>query len=191
MNGTTMLKFSLEGRRFVLRYLRPADVEKYLIFFNELSEQTIRCRFGYLLARLTESAAMQRTNGNTDSEKAVAIFDPDQSRIIAIGRCYLDCQTGDSEIALVVSETMRGLGLGRILLNQLVQVARDEKSERINAYIATHNAPVIQLLQSAGFVFQAAIDGDDLRLVLKINPSISTERAMHGSHPTRILNHAP
>ena len=189
-NGTTMLKFSLEGRRFVLRYLRPADVEKYLIFFNELSEQTIRCRFGYLLASLTESAAKQRTNVNTDNEKAVAIFDPDQDRIIAIGRCYLDFQTLDSEIALVVSETMRGFGLGRILLNQLVQIAREEKSKTISAFIATHNTPVIQLLQSTGFMFQAAIDGDDSRLVLKILPSISTERAIHPIHPTMMLNHA-
>ena len=165
-----MLKFSLEKHEFILRHLSQTDTEKYLVFFNELSEESIRCRFGYLLSELTESAAKQRTNGNTESEKAVAIFDGHQNRIVAIGRCYLDDKTADAEIALIVSETMRRLGLGRFLLDQLIKIAQEEKSRSISAFLATKNAPIIKLLQSAGFLLESTRHGDDLKLVLKISP---------------------
>ena len=129
--------------------------------------------------RTDKISSQTRTNGNTESEKAVAIFDGHQNRIVAIGRCYLDDKTADAEIALVVSETMRRLGLGRFLLDQLIKIAQEEKSRSISAFLATKNAPVIKLLQSAGFVMQPANHGDDLRLVLKISPEGSTT-----THPT-------
>ena len=162
-----MLKFLLNGEKFVLRSLREADVEKYLIFFNELNEESIRCRFGYLISKLTESAAKQRMDGKTENEEAIAIFDGSQDRIFAIGRCYLDNKTMDAEIALVVSESMRRLGLGRVLLDQLINIAREGRSRSVSAFLATKNAPVVKLLQSAGFVLQSADDGGDLKLVLK------------------------
>ncbi len=174
-----MQKFSLKGREFILLDLRLADVDKYMIFFNELSEESVRCRFGHLLAKLTKSAAEQRTRGDAESEKAVAVFDGQQDRIVAIGRCSLDAKAEDAEVALVVSETMRRLGLGRFLLHQLIRIAQNENSRSISAFIATKNAPVIKLLQSAGFVMQPANHGDDLRLVLKISPEGLTR-----THPT-------
>ena len=118
-------EFSLKEQRFVLRSLGQADVDKYLVFFNALSEESIRCRFGHLLASLSASAAKQRTNGNTEGEKTVAIFDQPQERIIAVGRCYLDGKTREAEIALVVADAMRRLGLARFLLRQLIQFAQD------------------------------------------------------------------
>lgn len=125
--------------------------------------------------RTDKISSQTRTNGNTESEKAVAIFDGHQNRIVAIGRCYLDAKTADAEIALVVSETMRRLGLGRFLLDQLIKIAQEEKSRSISAFLATKNAPIIKLLQSAGFVMQPANHGDDLRLVLKISPEHPNE----------------
>lgn len=181
-NKTTMLEFSLKGHRFVLRHLREADSEKYLAFFNALNEESIRCRFGYLLSELTEAAAKRRTAGKTEGERALAIFDGPQERIVAVGRCYLDGGTADAEIALVVSEPMRRLGLGRFLLDQLIGIARDEKSESVSAFLATKNAPVVKLLRSAGFAPGSANLGDDLKLVLTISPQ-GPDRTDHASQP--------
>lgn len=161
-----MTQLSLEGQSFILRPLVQDDAAKYQAFFNDLSEESVRCRFGHLLAKLTEVEAARRTDGNTDGETALAILDEQQQRIVAIGRCYLDGYGAQAEVALVVAESLRRLGLGRVLLHQLIQVARSEGSRSISAYIATQNAPVLRLLQSTGFVLQPAKSGDDLKLVL-------------------------
>lgn len=165
-----MLKLSSAGREFVLRHLSQADVREYLIFFNALSEESIRCRFGHLLAKLNESAAQQWTNGNAEHEKAVAIFDASQERIVAVGRCYLGGKMEETEIALVVAEDLRRLGIGRWLLQQLIGIARHANSRTVSAFIATKNAPMVNLLRSVGFVVRSANQGEDLKLTLEISP---------------------
>lgn len=164
-----MLKFSLEGRPFVLRSLVQTDVDKYRLFFNELSEESIRCRFGHLLAKLTGDEAAQRTKRTSEGEMALVILDGQQDQIVAVGRCYSDRPTAKAEIALVVSESMRRLGLGRFLLAQLIQIARDEKTRLIEAFISTQNTPILRLLQSAGFLLQPVKNGDDQKLVLDVS----------------------
>jgi RimJ/RimL family protein N-acetyltransferase len=163
-----MLSFSLKGHDLVMRELQRDDVDKCLEFFNSLSEESIRCRFGHLLAKLTRSTAKQRTATGED-EKAIAIFDHQQTRIVAIGRCYFGPQANTSEIALVVSESHRRCGLGRFILDQLIRIARDRSSGSIHAFIATQNAPVIKLLKSAGFLARSATDENDVELVLPSN----------------------
>ena len=181
----------MEGHRFILRHLRQADAEKYQVFFNELDEESVRCRFGYLISKLTEAAARQRTVGNAENEKSLAVFDDHQDQIIAVGRCCLDDKTADAEIALVVSEPMRGLGIGRFLLDQLVEIAIEEKSKSVSAFLATKNAPVIKLLHSAGFTLDSAHDGDDLKLVLKISTQDLSPRTQRANVARSALLHQP
>lgn len=164
-----MLKFTLKGYEFILRDLARADSEKYLIFFNGLSDESIRCRFGHVIAKLTEPEAKKRTQSSLENDRALAIFDAECSQIVAIGRCYFDTQTKDSEVALVVSEEVRRLGLGRLLLQHLIKIAINESSSSIHAYITTRNAPVVALLRSVGFVGQSVDENGDLQLTLKVS----------------------
>lgn len=81
---------------------------------------------------------------------------------------FFEAQTKDSEIALVVSEKVRRLGLGRVLLKQLIQLAKDGASKTVRAYVATRNAPVITLLRSEGFDGQAVDAAGDLELTFDL-----------------------
>ncbi len=164
-----MLKITLKEHEFILRALAQSDSEKYLIFFNGLSDNSIRCRFGHLIAKLTVPEAEKRTDSKLESEMALAIFDAECSKILAIGRCYFDTQTKDSEVALVVSEEVRRLGLGRLLLQHLIQIAINGNSRSIHAYVATRNAPVVALFRSVGFAGQSVDDNGDLQLTLKVS----------------------
>ena len=167
-----MLKFTLNGYEFILRTLARADSEKYLIFFNGLSDDSIRCRFGHLITKLTEPEAEKRTDINSENEKALAIFDAEYSQILAVGRCYFYTKTKDSEVALVVSEGVRRLGLGRFLLQHLIQIAINRNSRSVHAYVATRNAPVVALLRSVGFAGQSVDENGDLRLTLNFSSEL-------------------
>lgn len=164
-----MLKITLKDREFILRTLAQTDSEKYLIFFNGLGDESIRCRFGHLIAKLTGPEAEKRTDGNLENERALAVFDAACIKILAIGRCYFDTQTRDAEVALVVSEEVRRLGLGRLLLQHLIQTAKNGNSRAIHAYIATRNAPVVALFRSMGFAGQSVDDNGDLCLTLNVS----------------------
>ncbi|MGC3989421.1 MAG: GNAT family N-acetyltransferase [Chthoniobacteraceae bacterium] len=184
-----MLKtISCHDQKFELRFLEPADVEAYVAFFNGLNQESIRCRFGHLIANLTPSTARPRTEGNTAEAKAIAIFADHQDRIVAIGRCFLDATVAEAEVAIVVAESMRRLGLGRILLHELLAIAEREGSKTVSAYIATENAPVIKLLQSVGFKAEPANDDEDLKLILHLHsPKIAAglRRSDHEFRPAQ------
>ncbi len=162
-----MLNFSLQGCEFYLRDLCKKDADKYLRFFNGLSVDDMRCRFGHQLAKLTMASAEQRVGATRDCERALAVFDQRDDEIVAIGRCFFD--TEDSEVAVVVADSARRLGLGRFVLDQLIEIARDNGCRTVNAFIGTENAPVIKLLQLMGFVEQPRESGEDLQLTLSLS----------------------
>lgn len=167
-----MLNFTLKNQDFMLRELHREDSEMYVKFFNNLNNESLRCRFGHLLAKLTMTEAAVRTDHTLQNESALAIFDAQQEQILGIGRCYLDPDNNASEVALVVSEDMRGMGLGRYLLQHLIQTAKESGSTLIHAYVATRNAPVMTLLQSCGFVKQASTPSnteEDIQLTLTLS----------------------
>lgn len=174
-----MMRFTLKNHDFIIRDLLPEDVDEYLKFFNSLSEKSIRCRFGHLLAKLTQDAAVQRATTDAD-ERALAIFDGQQSSIAAIGRCYFDPQAHTAEIAMVVAESHRRMGLGRFILDRLIRVASDKDSRSVHAFIATENAPVKHLLRSAGFIAQSGTDSSDVEFVLHSIAKYKTEQCVAG-----------
>lgn len=158
----------LKGRAFRLRDLVAGDRDRYQIFFNALSEESIRCRFGHLIAKLTLAGAAERTQLDAQAEKAIVAVDKSTGDFVAIGRCCLDRSRGEAEISLVVAENMRNLGLGRAILGELVARAHHEGSHCINAYIATKNAPILSLLRERGFTIVADALSEETKLSLKV-----------------------
>ena len=173
-NEILMLRFSLQGCEFVLRDLCKEDADKYLTFFNGLSVEAIRCRFGHQLAKLTLATAEQRVSASGEGERALAVFDKGEEQILAIGRCFYESE--DSEIAVVVADSARRLGVGGFVLHQLIQVAEENGCRSVHAYIGTENAPVIKMLRAAGFVAQRREPGEDLQLTLSLEGSKDVRR---------------
>lgn len=163
-----MIGFTLKGQDFAMRDLRVADAGKYTELFNGLSEESICCRFGNQLAKLSTKDAEQRIL-KVHNERAIAVFDASHSKIVAVARCCLVPATDESEEAIVVAEPNRRSGLARFLLEQLIAEARKFRCKSVSAYIATRNAPVIKLLISAGFHIVPHPDNDDLKLTLQLN----------------------
>ena len=71
--------------------------------------------------------------------------------ILAVGRLSKLHMTPEAEFALVVSDAWHRQGFGEELLRRLVQVARDEKLQRITATILGENAGMQQVARNAGF----------------------------------------
>lgn len=158
-------RFSIGKQHFVMRQLTAHDAEVYLTFFNRLDPPTIRCRYGHMVSQLTLDAARQIASLDPTWEPAIAIFSEDQSRIVALGRFHADQVKRSAEIAAVVDSSMRRLGLGRIVLECLIEQAEQRHLAQLHAYVVTKNAPVQKLLRTLGFDMEsperATLDEDD------------------------------
>jgi ribosomal protein S18 acetylase RimI-like enzyme len=54
---------------------------------------------------------------------------------------------------LIVNENYRKLGIGRALMNQVIQVAKTEKVERMSWEVLDWNEPAIKFYESLGTIF--------------------------------------
>jgi len=151
MSTTCEKRFSVREQTFVMRQLTPRDAEVYLKFFNRLDPPTIRCRYGHMVSQLTLDTARQIASLDPTWEPALAIFLEDESRIVALGRFHANPSTLSAEMAVVVDTSMRRLGLGRVLMESLIQQAEQRGLAQLHAYVVTQNAPVQKLLQTLGF----------------------------------------
>ena len=155
------MEIESEGQKFTFRQLNPDDAASYLEFFNGLDEETIRCRFGYMIAALALESAKRIASMDPVWRPALAAFTGNESRIVAVGRFNTDDNRESAEVAVVVDSGFRRLGLARLLMNQLIELAHARQIMTLHAYVASKRIPVYRMLQSCGFEITSD-PGDDL-----------------------------
>ena len=74
--------------------------------------------------------------------------------IIAVGRLTRTHGTKDAEVAVLVTDQYQHGVLGAELLARLIQIARDEKVDRIVATILLENMAMRALVSRCGFQIQ-------------------------------------
>jgi GNAT superfamily N-acetyltransferase len=71
---------------------------------------------------------------------------------------YVPIGGGTAELALTVADGYQGAGLGHLLLEALVQRAREDGLRRLRAIVLLDNKPMLRLLQHYGWVLADATE---------------------------------
>lgn len=122
-----------------------------MAFFRSHSEETIYQRYGHW-SQMTEAKAARLVGVDQSRDAALGVFEASggEQRLIAIGRYCLEPNGRSAEMAFVVHEERRRLGLATILLRALIVIARERKLDRLVAQVQHDNAPMLALLRAAG-----------------------------------------
>jgi GNAT superfamily N-acetyltransferase len=118
--------------------------------FAGLSERSRRLRFLGSKPRLLESDLTHLVDVGRSGREAVAAIDQDTGRTVGIARFVRDESGPEAEIAFAVVDEWQGNGLGRRLLAELRELARDQGVLRFRALIAHGNAPAFSLVRGVG-----------------------------------------
>jgi len=106
---------------------------------------------------------------------AVADSAPD-APIVAVGRFHTDA-LDRAEMALLVEDAYQHVGLGRLLLNRLVDEAADRGLRVLDGHVLYDNQPMLQLLRSSGSPIEVRWDGGDVvRVALEVGRATSRPR---------------
>jgi GNAT superfamily N-acetyltransferase len=140
----------------VLRWLRPHDVGRLLTFFGSHTPETIRSRYGYLFTRLSSDRAAHLVGVDQSVDAALGVFEANEpGHLVAIGR-YCRAEDGTSaELAFVVREDRRGLGIATALLHALIAIARERGLLRLTAQVQCDNGTMLGVFRHAGATFTA------------------------------------
>jgi len=114
-----------------------------------------------MIAALALESAKRIASMDPVWRPALAAFTRNESRIVAVGRFNTDDNKESAEVAVVVDSGFRRLGLARLLMNQLIELAHGRQIMTLHAYVASKRIPVYRMLQSCGFEITSD-PGDDL-----------------------------
>jgi acetyltransferase len=166
-----------DGREAIVRPIRPEDEALILALHAGLSEQTIRMRFFSMVKTLSRESLIRLCHLDYDREMALAavLHENGEPRLLGVSRYYLHPETGRAEFALVVSDAYQRQGLGRHLMQRLIDIARKRGVGRLVGQVLAENAPMLHLMRSLGFSPPVPVEDHVVRVELVLDDA-STKR---------------
>ncbi len=145
------------GKTLSVRPIKPEDEPMAVTFHQSLSEQTVKLRYMYnypLEKRITHERLAALTFVDYDRQVALVAIDHsgEEDRMVAVARLkYLSGTKEVGEFGVLVSDEYQGQGLGSYLLEQLLEIGKQEGVERVFGKLLIKNSRSVEFLHSFGF----------------------------------------
>jgi acetyltransferase len=144
----------------VIRRLTRQDAGLVQEFVRRLSPRSRRERY-FSAIRELPPRELERTTGRSDPcDASLAAFDG--SGLVALAEC------AGGEIALVVADALQGFGLGRELMQRLLDHARGAKLTVLHGLVRDGNRAMLRLAASFGFRAERSADPELVRMELAL-----------------------
>ncbi len=162
---------SFKGREFVFRPLHPSDTRALQDFFYSHTEETVSMRYGHVKDKLNNEAAYKLTSVNQRVDAAFALFEERGHReeICAVGRFYQDPSGDSAEVAFIVGEKVRRMGMSRFLLGELASLAKQRGIKTFWASVLKRNKPMAALFMKYGAEKESHLGEDSDDFTMDIN----------------------
>ena len=136
-----------------LRPLRPDDADIEFEFVSGLSPETRQNRLLGGARAITREyiEELTRVDFSRDMALAATVMIGDKETLIGVARYVRDKDNGGAEFAIVVADAWQGRGIGRRLLEELIDAARSHGLKRLYGDILALNQPMLKLLRKLGF----------------------------------------
>ena len=150
-----------------LRPIRPEDAELEQAFVQNLSAETRYFRFMDTLRELTPQMLVRFTQIDYDREMAFVATVAEAGRETEVGVArYITNPDGEScEFALVIADGWQRKGLGRRMMEQLIEVARARGLRSMVGHVLGENRGMLALCQKLGFVVADSAEGPMVKRV--------------------------
>ena len=163
------------GARLLVRPIRPADADALVALHARLSADTIYRRYFGARPHLAPADVDRFTR--VDGRARFALVAMRGSDLVAVAR--YEGRPGDlsAELAVVVDDALQHQGVGRRLLERLLDVAREAGLGELAADGLAGNAALLSLLRTLDLPRRTESDGDTVTVYVDLSgPEPPTER---------------
>jgi len=151
-------RWNMKDTEVVIRPIRPEDEPLMVEFHGTLSESSVYLRFFHMQkldARVAHERLLRKCFVDYDREIALVAerANPETNRreLLAVGRLTRQRDPQDAELGILVTDRVQGAGLGTHLLGCLINIARQEKVQRVIAHILSENQAMLKLARHFHF----------------------------------------
>jgi acetyltransferase len=151
-----------DGTDITVRPIRPEDADMVRSFINGLSDEAKYFRFMRALHEVTQEMLVRFSQIDYQREMALiatAELDGKETEL-GVARYVTNPDAQSCEFALVVGDRWQRRGLGHILMQALMQVARERGLERMEGEVLANNSKMLELVRNLGF--RITVNQDDL-----------------------------
>lgn len=166
---------TIGGEKFDLRPLNPADERRLQEFFYSHTKETLLLRYNYHPKQLSREKSCSLVSVDQSKDLALCIVKQQGSvlEIQAVGRYYLVESNNSCEVAFVTRERHQGKGMAKILLQEMIRIAKCRGIQAMVAFVRADNKRMLAVFEKAGFKRLRSEEPDEvnLRLDLTGNPA--------------------
>ena len=137
-----------------LRPIRPEDADAHLKFFSLLDPVDVRFRMFSTARELQPSQLARMTQIDYDREMALVAVrrgEDGSEETLGVVRAVADPDNINAEFAIIIRSDLKGLGLGRMLMNKLIAYFRQRGTQAIVGEALSDNHAVIELAKNLDF----------------------------------------
>ena len=158
------------GRHYLLRPILPEDEPALHRAFAHLTPEQIRLRFFAPMKQLSHMAAARFTQIDYHREMALIITDPDEvpgeAELYGAVHIHADPDNEKAEYSIIVRDDLTRHGLGRLLMEHVIDYARSRGIGVIEGDVLRDNQAMLVLCRQLGF--EEHVDPDD-RDIIKVS----------------------
>lgn len=138
----------------LLRPIRPEDAPALVRLFNRLAPEDIRMRFFAPIHELSPRQLIRFSQIDYDREMALVLETPDGKtggELVSVVRLSADPDNRQAEFAALVRSDMQGKGIGRLMMDRLIEYARRRGLGEMFGDILEDNRRMRTLCHALGF----------------------------------------
>lgn len=141
-----------DGTEMLLRPIRPEDEPAWHEMLSISSRESIRLRFRYIFKETTHQMAIPYCFIDYDREMAiVAILEDGERKMAGVGRMVADPDVETVEYAVFVADPWQNKGLGGMLTDYCLWIARKWEIKQVTAETTPDNIRMIAIFRDRGF----------------------------------------
>jgi acetyltransferase len=138
-----------DGTPIALRPVRPEDEPLLQDLFSHMSREDLRLRFFAPMRELSHSLAARLSQ--IDYDREMALLAQLDGTTLGVARYFADPDRLSAEYAIAVRSDWHERGLGYLLMNRLIEVARQSGIGELVGEVLAENRPMLEMCRELGF----------------------------------------
>ncbi|MGY3571470.1 bifunctional acetate--CoA ligase family protein/GNAT family N-acetyltransferase [Vibrio paucivorans] len=157
-----------DGNQILLRPILPEDEPLHAEFIHNVSKEDLYKRFFTDVGEFNHEALANLTQIDYDREMAfVAVSNADGfPSIIGVSRALINPDNTDAEFAILIRSDLKGNGLGKILMNKVIDYCRSKGTKQMSGMTMPTNRGMLTLAQKLGFELDIQFEDGTADMVL-------------------------